>query len=109
MIRKLRLPVAVAFVLSMLPGFASFARAVDVNGPFRRVASDASGVTIEYTAPDPSLGRTTSEFGAFDVITLADHARLAVPGRPALPVRSVAIAVPEGAEVRLTVEPLKKQ
>ncbi len=85
----------------------SSAHATPASGPFRMITADSRGVTLEYEAPEPALARDVSPLGTFDVLSLADHNPLAVLGRPALPVRSVGLGIPEHADVEISVEPLE--
>src|SRR5262245_47238868 len=76
--------------------------------PFRLLQSDASGVTLEYTAGAARFSERDTPFGRFESVDVPDHGHLAELGRPALPIAGAGIAVPEGTELRLSWEVLEE-
>lgn len=100
---------SVLLVIGLLAaGTPAFGAAALPEG-FRLVASDATGVTLEYEAPEPAFTDRDTPFGLFQAIDLPGHAPLLELGRPALPTLGVGLAIPEGAEPRMSFEVLESQ
>lgn len=105
--RRLDFPAALGLVLLLAIGLP--ARPVSAAGgnPFRLIVADDSGVTLEYTAPDPQFDLVETPFGSFSRIRMEGHAMAGYLGQPALPERGAGIAIPERAEASITFEVLE--
>lgn len=75
----------------------------------RVLASDAKGVTLEYTAPALVVRTRDTALGTFQELKLEEH--LAAPhlGRPLLPGLGVPLAIPEGTEGRATWQVMESE
>src|SRR5437867_12498739 len=65
----------------------------------RIIAQDDQGLTVEIEVPSPRLASRDRRVD----VRLDGYGTLTEPGRPALPIRAVRIALPPGAEPALTV------
>ncbi|HEX7879754.1 MAG TPA: C25 family cysteine peptidase [Candidatus Eisenbacteria bacterium] len=98
--------IAALILLASFSWVAPVARAEEAT-PLKLVAADATGVTLEYTAPEPRFTPTETPFGNFDRIEMDGHGTSGFLGQPSLPETGTGIGVPEGAEPRLTFEILE--
>src|SRR5262245_59627540 len=95
MSRSIRLALPAAAALLLLAAGAAFAAETRV------IASDATGVTLEFTTGAWTLD--PAELAGFVVPNADGLTRFAVPGRPRLPFASAMVAVPLGARASVRV------
>jgi hypothetical protein len=95
--------IALACSIVCAAGFALVVRPVCARAAAdpsaRLLASSASGVTFEVDVPTPHVVPVPTLGGTFHRLDLDGFAREGTFGKPALPARTVWIAVPEGAQV----------
>jgi hypothetical protein len=70
----------------------------------RLLASDASGVTLEVDVPEPVISTLESASGRYQNLQFDGFDSDAGIGFPLLPVRTLLVAVPEGARVSASAE-----
>jgi hypothetical protein len=64
--------------------------------------SDASGVTIRYDVPQASV--VPYEYGDFNLLNITRTAQTAEEGAVGIPVKIIPLALPPGAQVKITVQ-----
>ena len=64
-------------------------------------------VVIYYSIPEMNIESLTNEAGSFYRISIPQHIRSAVPGKPELPVFSRLISIPEGSGFKIKISEVK--
>ncbi len=96
-----RLPfIASAFLILFFSTHSIWAASI-FDGDVEILQSDASGVTLRYTVPEPSL--TPSGEGDYNNLTVTRTAQNARDGEVEIPIKIVPLAVPPGASTRITI------
>src|SRR5688572_26680743 len=95
------LALSLLLLSAIRPGTGLAADAGPAPAGVRLVSSDRSGVVLDVEVPSPELESVTAPNGAFTRLGLDGYGTDARHGHPLLPVASLWIAVPEGAELTL--------
>lgn len=108
--RTLALAVILAVLAGLLtPQFRGQGVEAAVPASVRLLQSDASGLTLEYTAPPLDILTRDTGFGTFQELRLQEHLAAAYLGRPRLPGLGIPLALPEGAEGRVSWQVLDSE
>ncbi len=76
----------------------------------RLLAADSDGVTLEVLVPNyQSITLTGADGQSYVQLSIPGYISVGLPGQPALPQRSVLIAVPPAAKLSLDIEVLAEQ
>jgi len=88
--------------LFILPHLSLADEASDLNAP-RLISSDASGIVVEVGVQTYSLSEVQVQGQAFRRMTVPGYVTTVAPGRPAVPVTSALLGVPENVDLSVAV------
>ncbi|HEU4334018.1 MAG TPA: C25 family cysteine peptidase, partial [Candidatus Eisenbacteria bacterium] len=90
--------------LSLLAPPAAPAAEAPIQAGARVIAQDVRGVTLEYVAAEATWDTLAIESARYERVRVPGASVVEAPGRPALPVAIVSIAVPDGMSASLRIE-----
>jgi len=80
---------------------------LDGNLPKSEVIVGNQSVIINYSISDVTIESISNNSGSYYRISIPDHIRSVVPGKPELPVFSRLISIPEGSGYKIKISEVK--